>query len=412
MLNKVIQLYEEELAVLEKSTKVSEEQILRVLTQRDRVHKFLRDTSDISEHILIKLFFLDTRLKKQANKINQQIQLADWRASLEVPTTFWWWFLQDENHRLDQFDWLWNALTIASLTASVSLVVDISTRFLSGGTSLISSFAIISQSVLTLLTAGGVLTQAGRIGVEKLLLSVGIKTALWQETKLGISALLLFSLIIFKVSLPKIAEKYNQQALIDYETQNWDNAISNYQKSINLDADNAKAHRQLGLIYEQLQDLDKAQSEYRLAAQGNLLIAYSDLARLYLLQNKPAEAVSLLYVVQTQAKADQKLTVEDNFLLYNLHKNLGWARFQQQRYAEAQEELEKAIAFHKKLPSVNNYKKNGAAYCLLAQVFENLKNLEKANIQWELCIANGNNRLPEVDGWKAIARQRLKLGAR
>ncbi|MEH2125195.1 tetratricopeptide repeat protein [Nostoc sp.] len=269
MLNKVIQLYEEELAVLEKSTKVSEEQILRVLTQCDRVHKLLRDTSDISEHILIKLFFLDTRLKKQANKINQQIQLADWRASLEVPTTFWWWSLQCENHRLDQFDWLWNALTIASLTASVSLVVDISTRFLSGGTSLISSFAIISQSVLTLLTAGGVLTQAGRIGVEKLLLSVGIKTDLWQETKLGISALLLFSLIIFKVSLPKIAEQYNQQALTDYEAQNWDNAISNYQKSINLDADNAKAHRQLGLIYEQLQDLDMA---YMISVQTALQI--------------------------------------------------------------------------------------------------------------------------------------------
>lgn len=412
MLNKVIQLYEQELTILEESTKASEEQILRILTQRDRIHKLLPDTSQTSEDILLKLFLLDNRLKKQANKINQEIHLADWRASLEIPGTFWWWFLQDENHRLDQFDWLWNALTVTSLTASVSLLVDISTRFLSGGTGLISSFAVISQSVLTLITAGSILTEAGRIGVEKLLLSVGIKTYLWQETKLGISALLLFSLISVKVSLPKIAEQYNQQALTDYEAQNWDNAISNYQKSINLDADNAKAHRQLGLIYEQLQDLDKAQSEYRLAAQGNLLIAYSDLARLYLIKKKPAEAVSLLYVVQAQAKSDQKLTIEDNFLLYNLHKNLGWARFQQQRYPEAQEELEKAITFQEKLPLVNNYKKNGAAYCLLAQVFENLKSLDKANTQWELCIAYGNNRIPEVDTWKGIARQRLKPGAR
>ncbi|MEH2288163.1 hypothetical protein [Nostoc sp.] len=44
MLNKVIQLFEVELTVLEKSTKVSREKILRVLTQGDRVHKLLRDT--------------------------------------------------------------------------------------------------------------------------------------------------------------------------------------------------------------------------------------------------------------------------------------------------------------------------------------------------------------------------------
>lgn len=44
MLNKVIQFSEEKFTVLEKSTKVSEEQILRVFTQGDRVHKLLRDT--------------------------------------------------------------------------------------------------------------------------------------------------------------------------------------------------------------------------------------------------------------------------------------------------------------------------------------------------------------------------------
>ncbi len=47
MLNKVIQLYEEEFTVLEKSTKVSE-QILRVLTQCDRVQKLLHDTITVT----------------------------------------------------------------------------------------------------------------------------------------------------------------------------------------------------------------------------------------------------------------------------------------------------------------------------------------------------------------------------
>ncbi|WP_234419880.1 peptidoglycan-binding protein [Nodularia spumigena] len=128
-----------------------------------------------------------------------------------------------------------------------NMVVDISTRFLSGGTGLVSSFAVISPSVLTLLTASSVLTEAGRKAVEKLLLSMRIKTYLWQETKLGISALLLFSLIIFKVSLPKIAEYYNREGFKSYKAHQWDEAIYNYEKSIGLDSDNAKAHRRMAL---------------------------------------------------------------------------------------------------------------------------------------------------------------------
>ncbi|WP_107807037.1 hypothetical protein [Nodularia spumigena] len=174
------------------------------------------------------------------------------------------------------------------------------------------------------------------------------------------------------------------------------------------------AHRQLGLIYEQLQDLDKAQSYYKLALQGNLPIAYSDVSRLYLLNKKPNEAVSLLYTLSTvlyknnqaKEKANHKLTEEDNFLLYQLYNNRGWARFQQQFYADAKIDLEKAITYDNKL-SDRSYK-NGAAYCLLAQVLENLEKPKEAIIQWKLCIAYGNNRLPEIAGWKAIASQRFK----
>lgn len=407
MLDEAIELYQKELAALEGNSDVSEKQILRVLTVRDRVQAALNDLTQTSDEQLFLVIELDHRLKQQAHRINQIAKLADWRTSLNVPVTSWWWFLQPPNHRLDNFDWLWNALTVAFLTASLSLVIDISTRFLSGGAGLVSSLAVVSQSVLTLLTVGGVLTEAGRKGVEQTLSRFGIKTFLWQETKFGLSALLLLSLIGFKASLPEIANYFKEQGWKNYQSYQWDNAISDYERAINLDPDNAKAHRNLGLIYESLQDLDKAQAEYKLAIRGNLNSAYNNLARLHLLKQKPTEAIPLLWQLRVRPRAEQASTPEEKFLKYNLEKNFGWARFQQKRYADAQPFLEDAIAIHETLP--DEFKDN-AAHCLLAQVFVKLNTPKKAKPLWEACILSPKPYLPEIDEWIPIAQKNITSG--
>ncbi|WP_341525331.1 tetratricopeptide repeat protein [Nostoc sp. UHCC 0302] len=409
MLDETIELYEKELTLLEDISDAVEAQILRVLIARDQVHLELTKATPISAEKLLKIIELDTRLKEQATRINQLVQLAQWRTCLNVSTEHWWWFIESPKHQLDALDWLWNGLTVISLTASVSLVIDISTRFLSGGPGLVGSFAVITQSLLTLLTAGSVLTEAGRKGVEEVISKFGVKTYLWQETKFGLSALLLLGLIGFKAALPGISNYLNQEGWKNYITSQWDNAISDYERAISLDPDNAEAHRNLGLIYENLQDLEKAQTEYRLAIQGNLSVAYNSLARLYLLKKKPTEAVSLLQ------QSRNNLPKEDKLVNYNWYKNFAWSRFQQERYDDATVYLEQAIAIQETLPS--NYDKDGAANCLLAQIFEknntqkkrNTQWLEKANTQWNVCSRIGNNRLPEVDEWKAKADQILKL---
>ncbi|AFZ57519.1 tetratricopeptide repeat protein [Anabaena cylindrica FACHB-243] len=405
MLTLLIDKYEKELQILEESTKVSPKEILQVFLVRDRIQKLLNDKTDVPADILLKLFELDEHLKKQADKISQTAQLDTWRNSLEIPIHHWWWFLKSEIHRFDKLDWLCNSLTVTCLTVSMSLVVDISTRFLGGGIAVGSVFATIFPSILTLLTAGGVLTETGKIAIEKLLLKVKIKPYFWAETKLGISGILLFGLIGFKFYLPIIAEEHNKKGLESYRNHNWDNAVSHYEKAISLDSENAQAHRNLGLIYEQLQDKEKAKSEYKLAIQGNLPMAYSSLARLYLLEKKPTEAVSLLYIFwNLQPKVNGNPQKDDDILRYNLHKNFGWARFQQNRYEEAKTLLEKAISYHEKIPDDDD-RKDGAADCLMAQVLEKLKEMETSKKYWDSCL-DANNRLPEVDGWKVIARER------
>jgi tetratricopeptide (TPR) repeat protein len=415
VLDEKIELYRQKLAAVEETSDVSEKEILTLLTARDRIQAALNDLTQTSDEQLLQIIELDSLLKQQAQKINQLTKLADWRTSLNIPVTSWWWFLQAPSHPLDHLDWLWNALTIASLTGSLSLVIDISTRFLSGGAGFLSSFAVISQSVLTLLTVGGVLTEAGRKGIEQTLSRFGIKTYLWQETKFGLSALLLLSLITFKASLPKIANYFNEQGLKHYQASEWDNAISDYERAISLDPENAQVHHNLGRLYQQLRDVNKAQTEYRLAIRGDIAIAYNDLARLYLNENKPDEAMSLLFKASDlEPKLGQTLSQDDKLLMYEIRKNLGWARFEQKRYADAQAELKDAIAINKTIADRSKHHTYASAYCLLAKVLEDNdnpnRNPEEALKQWKFCNKYGNSRVPEEDAWMGIAEQRSQKG--
>ncbi|MGM3306095.1 tetratricopeptide repeat protein [Anabaena sp. WFMT] len=414
MLTLLIDQYEKELQILEESTKVLPKEILQVFLVRDRIQKLLTDKTDVPADILLKLFEFDERLKKQANKINQKAQLDTWRNSLEIPVNHWWWFLKPESHRFDKNDWLWNSLTIASLTASLSLLVDISTRFLGGGVGFGSALGTIFPSVLTLFTAGGVLTATGKIVIEKMLSKMLIPAYFLAEAKLVISLLLVGFLFAIKVGLPSIAEHwYIQPASQDYKNDDWDKAISKYEKAISLDPDNSIAHNQLGFIYEQLQDLEKARSEYRLAVQGKVLTAYNRLARLYLLEKKPDEAVSILHILESLTKKVNKdETMETILLKYQLYKNFAWSRFQQRDYKETRRRLNDSIVYYNKLPNDEKYK-DGAVHCLLAEVlvaeFKNKKisnvNQQKIAEEYDLCHAEGNPRLPEIDRWINIAKK-------
>ncbi|NEO06886.1 tetratricopeptide repeat protein [Moorena sp. SIO3I8] len=388
--------YEAALTAVEKTdNKPSAEAILRVLIARNIVHEKFADIAHISKDKLIKLIELDSRLKKQAGLITQTVQLADLRISFHPPKDYWWWFLEAPTHPRDHLDWFWNAGTVALLTASVSLVVDISSRFLSTSPGFLGSFAVISQSALTLLTAGGILTKAGRTGIEDIQLRLGIKKYLWQEVKLGLSGVLLISLIGFRASLPLISGYVNERGLENYIEGDWSSAQSNYERALSLNPDNAEAHYNLGRLYEDLQDFKKALTQYRLAAQGGLDAAYNELGRLYIQDKKYYQAASLLLQgLEIVQKGDAETQ-------YALLKNLGWARLEQGRYADAETYLREAIEVEKTFEQTP-----AAAHCLLAQVMEK-KAPDNALKEWEMCLGYADVRNPDEDTWFGMARKRI-----
>ena len=390
-LHQAIERYREALTALEiAEPQPSADQILAVFKARDAIQTIVTDRSQDSIHELIELVQLDSRLKQQSERIAQAIKLADWRASFQPLSQAWWWFMEAPPNPWNQFDWLWTALTILCLTISLGLVADISSRFLSGGPDTWAALAVVGQSVLTLLAAGGALTLAGQEAIKRILFSLKVPVQFWHEAKFIAAILLLGALVVLRTSLPDVAVWYNNHGLQNYNAGRLTSAQFDYQRAIKLNPDYVEAHYNLALLYEDLQQIDKARGEYLTAVQGSLDAAYNNLGRLYILDENYAAAVPLL-------KRGLLLT-NDHEVQYDLHKNLGWARLGQARYDEAIAELEAAITL---APD------QAPAHCLRAQALENQSNTAEAMAEWEICLKFADPSRPDEDAWIGLARQRL-----
>jgi Flp pilus assembly protein TadD len=188
----------------------------------------------------------------------------------------------------------------------------------------------------------------------------------------------------------KVPEIYNDRGVENYLAFQLPQAVSDFRKALEIDPNFAETHYNLGLLYEDLRDFDRASSEYKLAMLGGLASAYNNLARLYILDKNHAAAVDLLLKGLKLAKHEAEN--------YALRKNLGWARLGQGRYAEAKAELMLAIDLDGKKAS---------AYGLLAQALEELGEETEALIAWENCLKYASSYQPDEDTWIDLARQRL-----
>ena len=252
------------------------EHVLAVLIARDAVHATLPESMQAPIEALLTLTHLDNRLRQHATTITQVISLADWRNSFHPPPESWWWFLAPPPppQRWDRFDWLWNALSVVCLTIALSFVVDISGRFLSGGPDILGAFAVIGQSVLAMLAAGGALTQAGREASERILTSLRLPKHFWVEAQLGFACLLLVGIVFFYSALPWIASTYNNRGVGHYLAGRLASAEFAFSRALKLDPDAVGAHYNLGRLYEVLED-DRARAEYKAALKGGLDAAYN-----------------------------------------------------------------------------------------------------------------------------------------
>jgi tetratricopeptide (TPR) repeat protein len=369
--------------------------LLAALLARDGVAQALVDAPASSAEALARLTDLDGRLKDNAPVWAGGLaaSFAGWREAVRPPARSWWWFLDERIARKPSV--IFTILSGLFFTLAISLVADVSRRFLSGGSDFIGLFSTVSQALLAL-AAGSSLTNAGREQIERTLARFGVPRHAFPLWKTGLGLMVVLIMLGVRVSLPSIAVHYNDQGVRQQNAGQITSALISYQRAINLYSDYAQAHYNLATAYEDVLDWDKALAEYQVAVRANpqLYFAYNNLARLYMLRrNDFANALAVI---------DQALSVDSAILQqpavrYSLLKNRGWAYIGLKLYALAEAELTNALALQPR---------GAAAHCLLGQVFEARGAADKALPEWEACLRYAGEDTVE-QSWLALARERI-----
>ncbi len=279
-LDRAVARYEGAIANLEAAETVSAALVLEALIARDAVHVAMGDRTRLSGHLVKFIRDLDDRLSRQTPRINAVVNVTNWRDTLSPTKKDWWWLI-DHLPWFDRYDWLWSGLSLVFLTISLSLLLDISNRFLAGGPDTVGAFAVIIPSVLTLLAGGGALTKTGRQALEHVLGSFKIARHWWDEAICAVSFVLLTVLLCFWLGLPQIAAIYKSRgdmfycvnqpiplSVADRCKPQLARAEEHYSRAISLDSSNMEAQFRLGRVLEDLREYQDANFHYRIAARG------------------------------------------------------------------------------------------------------------------------------------------------
>lgn len=222
-----------------------------------------------------------------------------------------------------------------------------------------------------------------------------------QTSGILLASTVLVGIVTFGLTAPWLAIAYNKRGLEEYRVGRLDRADNYYRLALKFSPNYVEANYNLAVVYEDWQEFERAEAEYKVAIAGGLDKAFNNLARLYILGKiagkTEADAVSLIHqgLPLVETGSVDSASVKSSF-----YKNLGWARLLQGRYAEAEAYLRDAVDLNKR---------QGAARCLLAKTLERLENLEGALAEWENCRRYASPySTPEEDKWLDEARKRLK----
>lgn len=388
---------------------------LALLQARDRLQQALEQTPLEDPQTLLTLQTLDQTLEAQAQALDEVISFEQCRKTLLPPIDRWWWFLDQTKppHPLDRWDWLFNTIGLGAWTVSLALLVDLSRRVLIGGSGVAGLSVLTLSSLVTLLKARSDLTEAGQRGFRLLLEKLGVKSHWQAEATCLTTTLLAIALTALWLGLPHFSRYYNRLGQQAQNKGELGQAERLYTQAIALNEDNLDAHYNLGTLYEDWQDVDRATTQYLIAIQGNdLPDAYNNLAHLYLQTAIQSQDPSVQTQKQQQAIAllSQGLPLAEQTsppsVLYSFYKNLGWARLLQGNPDVAEPLLQTAIEISEQ-NDPNTIMNLGSAHCLMALSLEAQKKSSQVLKSWQSCCQLSTNANPNEDDWILEAHKKL-----
>jgi len=385
------------------ATKPSAEQALEVLLARDQLQDSI-DECDQSSALTVKLLELDTRLRALGPDLAKSGSLTEWKSSINPPDSAWWWQFEPpvQIGAWDKLDWLWNGLTAAALAATASFSVSILQAMSVGGLTWQASLGTIAQGAGLALLGGGALTTDGQKKVQGLLRNYNIPPEFYSEITFAASLSLFFMVSGLYSFLPGYFYRQGAKA---YEVGDLNAAQEKLQEALSLDPGQTDAHLVLGTVYETLGELDLALESYEHVVQAGGPRGFNNAGRIYIQRLDPNTQTPDLQMAETylrmglqraysytdaqlnnpsMAEANQvalRATLQE--ARYQLHRNLGWALLSQDRYAEAEEELNQAIQLDESISE--RQQGTGFAYCLMAVTQEGLGQTNLATQFWHDC---------------------------
>jgi serine/threonine protein kinase len=175
--------------------------------------------------------------------------------------------------------------------------------------------------------------------------------------------------------------------------QDYDCALDSYNKALKMDSKNWPIYANLGGLYDDLQQYNKASEAYQKAinlAPNFAVEAINNQSRIQIILGNSPEAIRLAnHGLALLSDATDKPGLRDE-IKASLFKNIGWGYFIQGEYERAYDALEQSKI-------LNNHK--AATHCLLAQVKEKLGERKSAESNWLNCFQIPSS-LPEVKAWQ------------
>lgn len=273
---------------------------------------------------------------------------------------------------------VWNILAALFLTTSITMLTDFTHRMLAADPDGVGIFSVSVQALLAV-GASSTFTKAGWSWIQGLFLHFKIRAHSQPKWKLLLAAGLFTFVFPMWVCLPSsLASYYNDRGYRQKVAKQSAEALKNYLRAIALDPRLARAHFDLGVLYETSYQYDKAASEFQQAivADHSYLKGYNNLSRVLLIQGNSMNALRVtddaipLLPPLPPSSPDPSL-LETAAALY---KNRAWAEYQLGFY-------EQGVADAKL--SLQSGPNAAATYCLLGKLYGKLGKPADAQQAWD-----------------------------
>lgn len=267
-LEDAIAKYAQSLSLLEDPNyKPSMAEVLAIMLARDEVQNLLGQSKASPENCA-KLIALDSLLKSNKDRLNDDDKLSACRQSVQPPESAWWWYLAAptppvQKDSRDRFDWAWNVLSGLCLVGATTFMVNTARAFSTEGFDLAQTFGTVAQGAGLAVVAKGTLTSKGQEQVKSVLNNCNIPPHYHAEATCGMSFALLLVTGGINSSLPRLGDLYAAQGTEYYRKGRMAVALDKYEEALRFNPNSQNVSVYKGRIHESLQEYDTALEHYK-----------------------------------------------------------------------------------------------------------------------------------------------------